>query len=307
MFKQLSLVLSVLVLFGCGDEEDLLRPPIEHGVIESPTFKPSDYFPMTIGSWWRYRNPDGSEWMREVSDTRRHEIHNYLQYVFIYSPSIRQNQPNFLKPSVYTENPPWLVFLANESGIVRTVSHEIEHGKGKFFDQDLDRVNEGGILEKLQIAGTNVSWHSDVKIVSLQPTPRATWEALEIRLAGGEQNQLETYKYRTEWLFTGRFSDYQAIETPMGVFENCLQIQYKAEQHDIEIKNYEHAHEWFGNEIFKDMLERTLHIEMSELYRRMTPYLQFPLLWLAPGVGPVKIETADGIAELIDYEIKPAR
>jgi hypothetical protein len=27
-------------------------------------------------------------------------------------------------------------------------------------------------------------------------------------------------------------------------------------------------------------------------------------VWLAPGVGPVKIETPHGIAELIDYEIK---
>ena len=28
-------------------------------------------------------------------------------------------------------------------------------------------------------------------------------------------------------------------------------------------------------------------------------------MWLAPGVGPVKIETPNGIAELIDYGIKP--
>ena len=29
-------------------------------------------------------------------------------------------------------------------------------------------------------------------------------------------------------------------------------------------------------------------------------------MWLARGVGPVKIETPDGMAELIDYDIKPA-
>ena len=34
------------------------------------------------------------------------------------------------------------------------------------------------------------------------------------------------------------------------------------------------------------------------------PELGFETIWLAPGVGPVKIETVDGIAELIDYEIK---
>ena len=183
------------------------------------------------------------------------------------------------------------------------MSHEIEHGKGKFYDQDLDRVNEGGILEKLQIAGTSVSWHSDVRIIPLQPTPRDTWDTLEIRLAGGEHTPLETYKYKTKWLFTGRSSDYQTIETPMGVFENCLQIQYEGERHDIEIPNYDHAN-WFGKEVFFKLLEKALRLEMGELYKRMTHYLQFPTLWLAPGVGPVKIETPDGIAELIDYEVK---
>ena len=34
------------------------------------------------------------------------------------------------------------------------------------------------------------------------------------------------------------------------------------------------------------------------------PELGFETVWLAPGVGPVKIETPNGIAELIDYEKK---
>ena len=33
------------------------------------------------------------------------------------------------------------------------------------------------------------------------------------------------------------------------------------------------------------------------------PELGFETVWLAPGVGPVIIETPNGIAELIDYEI----
>ena len=32
--------------------------------------------------------------------------------------------------------------------------------------------------------------------------------------------------------------------------------------------------------------------------------MQLGAVWLAPGVGPVKIETLNGIAELIDYEVK---
>ena len=32
--------------------------------------------------------------------------------------------------------------------------------------------------------------------------------------------------------------------------------------------------------------------------------LELQTVWLAPGVGSVKIETPDGISELIDYAIK---
>ena len=45
----------------------------------------------------------------------------------------------------------------------------------------------------------------------------------------------------------------------------------------------------------------------SDFFSYLLPRLKFETVWLAPNVGPVKIETFDGIAELIDYDIKPAR
>ena len=52
------------------------------------------------------------------------------------------------------------------------------------------------------------------------------------------------------------------------------------------------------------LLELDIREELADLMLSMAPGLGFETVWLAPGVGPVKIETPNGIAELIDYEMK---
>ena len=52
------------------------------------------------------------------------------------------------------------------------------------------------------------------------------------------------------------------------------------------------------------IIESDIHVELTDLLMAIMPELGFETVWLAPGVGPVKIETPNGIAELIDYEIK---
>ena len=52
------------------------------------------------------------------------------------------------------------------------------------------------------------------------------------------------------------------------------------------------------------IIESDIHIELTDLLMAIMPELGFETVWLAPGVGPVKIETPNGITELIDYEKK---
>ena len=111
--RGLAFLCFILLISGCGGEESVDKPIVEtvgdelrNEAVPISTI----YYPMSLGSWWRYRNPDGSEWMRKVSDARQDEIHNYSQHVFNYNPPIRQNQFNFLKPPVYTEKPLLLCF-----------------------------------------------------------------------------------------------------------------------------------------------------------------------------------------------------
>ena len=53
-----------------------------------------------------------------------------------------------------------------------------------------------------------------------------------------------------------------------------------------------------------DLFEAELRKELTTLFRDALPRMQLGAVWLAPDVGPVKIERADGISELISYDVK---
>ena len=56
----------ILLFSGCGGDEHITNPISESTGSEHPAPQPSNYFPMTFGSRWVYRYPDGSEHTREV-------------------------------------------------------------------------------------------------------------------------------------------------------------------------------------------------------------------------------------------------
>ena len=57
-------------------------------------------------------------------------------------------------------------------------------------------------------------------------------------------------------------------------------------------------------EVYLETIEWEIRKELTDLSMHLTTKLELNTVWLAPGVGPVKIETPSGVAELIDYEIK---
>ena len=77
----------ILLLFGCGAEETVNTPLAENGATDiTPAPKSSLYFPITLGSRWTYRNPDGSEWSREVAESEVFDAERY--HSFSYEPPI---------------------------------------------------------------------------------------------------------------------------------------------------------------------------------------------------------------------------
>ena len=63
--RQAASLFGVLLISGCGDEP-VAKPVVESVGDEKPITTP--YYPMTVGSRWVYRSPDGSEWTREVAE-----------------------------------------------------------------------------------------------------------------------------------------------------------------------------------------------------------------------------------------------
>ena len=53
-----------------------------------------------------------------------------------------------------------------------------------------------------------------------------------------------------------------------------------------------------------ELFEAELRKELITLFRDALPKMQLGAVWLAPDVGPVRIERADGISELISYDVK---
>ena len=101
-------------------------------------------------------------------------------------------------------------------------------------------------------------------------------------------------------------NDRELVETPAGAFEDCLKIEYEAKLTSfttVEFRDTVWPHiEPPPGEL--KVMESTLRDELTDLLTHLTPKLGLQTVWLAPGVGPVKIETPNGIAELIDYEVK---
>ena len=93
----------ILLSLGCGDERiDNIRGTTsgEGNGGEAPS---TIYFPMSTGNRWVYRNPNGSEWSREVTQS---EILGHDSYhSFTYNPPLADKHPDFIKSPTYVVAP----------------------------------------------------------------------------------------------------------------------------------------------------------------------------------------------------------
>ena len=99
----------------------------------------------------------------------------------------------------------------------------------------------------------------------------------------------------------------ELVETSAGTFQDCLKIQYEAGPISINTLEFVDTRPPLIHDLSEQLkaFELTLHDELTDVLNYLMPKLGLQTMWLAPGVGPVKIETPNGIAELIDYGIKP--
>ena len=321
--KVVAFLFGALLISGCGEE------PVDIPIVESvrdekpisdvPMSNP--YYPMTVGSRWTYRNPDNSEWSREVTESQKFDTELY--HSFSYDPPIQDSQLAPLGSAEYSTYGDRLVRTMNLKDINDVVWQIIlesggenpkwragvacHNGQCKLVKSILDPPE---ILTLLFNANTRVTWHSKLTPLRFPLFPNQTYTALKLRLSGRSDKSFSIHAYEAEAMIVGEIGyDRELVEAPAGAFENCLKIQYEAKLTSfttVEFRDAVWPHiEPPPGEL--KIIESTLRDELTDLLTYLMPKLGLQTMWLAPGVGPVKIETPDGIAELIDYHIMLGR
>ena len=308
---------SSLLLFGCGAEETV-NPPL--GVIDkTPTPTSPRYFPITLGSRWTYRSPDGSEWSREVDES--HNFDTELHHSFSYNPPIELDSIRSPEYLTYIDRMVRRINLKDFNDaiwniILKSGGESPTWTVGMHCNKDMCQINKDidifeppGILTLLFQSHPRVAWHSELIPLKFPLSPDQTYTALNLRLSG--RGEIFTYMhvfYADAIIVTTIGNARKLVETPAGTFQDCLKIQYEAEQTSFTTVQFTDAAFPHIEPTAAKLkaVNSTLRDELTDLLAYLMPKLGLQTMWLAPGVGPVKIETPDGIAELIDYEIKPA-
>ena len=311
-------IVALLLISGCGEET--IDNPLGGGVDEGGKTEKvisisTPYYPMTLGSRWVYRNPDGSEWTREVTNK---EISSHLTYNLVaYNPPIEDSRPGFLKTPAYATTHYRLALLVKRDEIHDAVWQTIRQSGGKHENWNLRHTFDGNAWQthKNEAAlvylfhyHTSVDSHQEPTPLRFPLVPGQTFKALSMKLSGSNETASAFHSFEASGVITGEVGLPESGETPVGTFEDCLKIQYQGRLESFETMEFNSRllvpPPPKIQESFLSLLESNIREELADLMLSMAPGLGFETVWLAPGVGPVKIKGAEGTAVLIDYEVK---
>lgn len=157
---------------------------------------------------------------------------------------------------------------------------------------------------------------STFRLLATPLVPGVTWKALDIRFSAGYHKVPNLFSHSLDahleiWAKIG--ANRISIVTPAGTFEDCLEIHYQPTPFQIETTELEVSVDGgFGQaaefpKVWKEIrkyVEAEIPKTAETEFLKAMPPVQSGSLWLAPEVGPVKIEDASGISELIAFDIK---
>ncbi len=310
---------GVLLIWGCGDEP-VAKPIVESVRDEKPiNYAPisTPYYPMTLGSRWVYRNPDGSEWSREVvqSEIILHDSY----HSFAYDPLLGDRHGEFIKSPTYVVGSDGIRLQTKltdiNDAIWRTVLRSNRDSSGWGYDREgtngvyTTRKRPKDALVHLWYYKIKATDYSVFTLLHLPPDYPRKSEVIQMTIGGEYDSEAPDYNHHVEakvsiWGYT---SLEPVVTTPVGRFENCLKIVYGTETTPLETLMFEVVRPGFPAVARKGLdehLEDEINKELAVLVPMLKYNLKLQTMWLAPGVGPVKIETLDGYAELIDYDVK---
>ena len=342
-----EVVILCLILLMCGCGEESIEKPLDgsaNGTRETEDLADMSpiYYPVTAGSRWVYRNPDGSEWSREVTEIE--EVGSHIFVFFSYDFPTNDNLYDPSETPAYTPTPfviapdgrliydiklidlndavsqtislsgrvppnKWVTGLRCRSDRrprcrLRKLENIVRDGK------DLQEINNDALM-LLYRYDARVDWNSKMTLLRLPLVPYRRWKAIDVRLTGSKyrppfwdwEGVGYTHSFEADVTISGIAGQPESVVTPAGAFEGCLKIRYEMTRLSFETTEFT-----TGWAVFKqrklDLYEAELRKELTTLFRDGLPRMQLGTVWLAPDIGPVKIERTDGISELISYDVK---
>ena len=343
--RAVAFLFGALLIYGCGGDETMDKPVAETMGIESFNIVTPDYFPLAVGKRWVYRNPDGSEWTREVIETE--EVGSHLYHFFSYDIPIDDNQSDPSKTPMYTPTPYvktldgrliYEIKMSNLNDAVRQTIFEsgrvppnrwvtgtrcrtegeravavcrLKKRETIVRDgRELQEINNDALM-LLHGYDARVVWNSELTVLRFPLVPYRRWKAIDVRVSGTKyippfwdiDGVGETHSFEAGVTISGIAGQPEPVVTPAGAFANCLKIQYEMTRLSFETTEFTAFQPVFEQRKL-ELFEAELRKELTTLFKDGLPRMQLGAVWLAPDVGPVRIERADGISELISYDVK---
>ena len=231
--RGVAFLFLILLTFGCGGEESVKNPigGSSSKDLDFSTPTSTIYYPMTLGSRWVYRNPDGSAWTRQITNADFLDAHQFA-HSFNYNPPIEEGQLDLFKTPLY---------IATPDRIVRPIkTGEIGHPKPVIDIRYSIRIqmerNNGRFIRRFGFVGFRTYSirgfeRSDFTFLRPPLVPGKTWRVFSIALRGRHNihNVASEFTHVLEAhsVISARISDdRQTVVTPAGRFEDCLEILY---------------------------------------------------------------------------------
>lgn len=310
-----TVLIAILFSAGCAEEtknNPIADKPVEDSKPDVTVSISTNYFPMTVGSWWVYRNPDGSEWTREVTETEEVGTRNY--HLFNYDPPIEDNQFPFFRAPMYITTLNSVVLKVKNSDINDAIRQIILESNDNLpgwtwvqkFQNGEWKTRKKGLTFLYHYNASGVLRNDSGFLLRLPLVPGQTWEMLTFRLSGSTPIGFMHHTFESDVEIFASVGDPYSVPTPAGIFEDCLNIQYDARPPSVRTSAFTDQAEAPENVKIKRRkhMEAEIRDELATLFTHMLPRLGLESVWLAPGVGPVRIKSAEGTSVLIDYEVK---
>ncbi|RKU06245.1 hypothetical protein C6501_19215 [Candidatus Poribacteria bacterium] len=209
-----------------------LKDDTEKGKTKTSNAQSPNYFPGTLDSFWIYEDQDGNELTRHAIEGE--EIAGKTYPAFSYEPELEDwtKYSPFIRPSLYQ---------VSEVGLTLVVSDEVKKAVKARLKKEIDTFVQTANAEA---GGPDYDWNVEIEVKikdNLLLLPDAInvneeWDANQIKanvkltdIIDDVPDEDDPFYLDFTIVETGIVLGMETIETPAGIFEDCLKVEYRTE------------------------------------------------------------------------------